>query len=72
MFQTHYTIIYPDALPLDFRVMKSAAAQEISWVNRIDRGQTAQLALPTYLFKDRFLKLLNSHKINRILKDSSQ
>lgn len=70
MFETHCTITYPEALPLDFRVMRSAAVQEISWV-RIDWGQTAQLALPSYLFKDRFLKLIKSHKIKRIFQDSS-
>lgn len=35
MFENHYTITYSDALPLDFRVMESAAVQEIPWVNRI-------------------------------------
>lgn len=71
MFETHCTITFPQALPLDFRVMRSAAVQEISWVSRTDWGQTAQLALPSYLFKDRFLELIKSHKIKRIFQDSS-
>lgn len=40
VFENHYTITYPDALPLDFRVMKSAAVQEILWVNRIARSDS--------------------------------